>query len=89
MLAFSEEVGNLVSPIVRMHPEAPEVHRLPWLPKNWHLFYGLRTFQLQARVSVQGVESLADHLATLCQEFESKVKKDIIFQKEMGSTFTI
>ena len=40
MLAFSEEVGNLVSPVVGVHPEAPEVHCLPWLPQNWHLFYG-------------------------------------------------
>ena len=47
-LAFSEEVGNLVSPVVGMHPEAPEVHRLPWLPKNWHLFYDCRTFQVHA-----------------------------------------
>ena len=48
-LAFSEEVGNLVSPVVAMHPKAPEVHSIPWLPKNWHLFlYSCRTFQLQA-----------------------------------------
>ena len=43
------------------------------------------------RVSVQGVESLGGHFATLCQEFDFyEVKKNIIiFQKEKGNTFTL
>ena len=36
-LAFSEEVGNLVSPVIAMHAKAPEVHSLPCQPKHWHL----------------------------------------------------
>ena len=43
------------------------------------------------RVSVQGVESLGGHFATLCCEFDYyEVKKNlIIFQKENGYTFTL
>ena len=43
------------------------------------------------RVSVQGVESLAGHFATLCREFDFyEVKKNIIiFQKEKANTFTL
>jgi hypothetical protein len=43
------------------------------------------------RVSVQGVESLGGHFATLCLEFDFyEVKKNIIiFQKERGDTFTL
>ena len=41
-------------------------------------------------VSVQGVESLGGHFATLCQEFDSyEVKKYIIIQKEKGNTFPL
>ena len=42
------------------------------------------------RVSVQGVKSLGGHFAFLCQGFDFyEVKKDIIFQKEKGNTFTL
>ena len=43
------------------------------------------------RVSVQGVESLGGHFATLCRGFDFyEVKKNIIiFQKENGNTFTL
>ena len=45
------------------------------------------------RVSVQGVESLGGHFATLCREFDfyevSNKKNIIIFQKEKGNTFTL
>ena len=42
------------------------------------------------RVSVQGVKSLGSHFACLCQGFEFyEVKKNIIFQKENGNTFTL
>ena len=42
------------------------------------------------RVSVQGVKSLGGHFACLCQGFEFyEVKKNIIFQKENGNTFTL
>ena len=46
-------------------------------------------------ISVQGVESLGGHFATLCQEFEFyEIKKYIhiyiiIFQKEKGNTYTL
>jgi hypothetical protein len=45
----------------------------------------------ETRVSVQGVESLGGHFATLCGEFDFyEVKKNIIiFQKEKGNTFTL
>ena len=45
---------------------------------------------LLIRVSVQGVESLGGHFATLCREFDFyEVKKNIIiFQKEKGNNFT-
>jgi hypothetical protein len=43
---------------------------------------------LPSRVIVQGVESLDDHFATLCREFDFyEVKKIIIFRKETGNTF--
>ena len=46
-----------------------------------------------ARVSVQGVKSLAGHFACLCRGFEfyevKKKKIVIIFQKENGNTFTL
>ena len=41
-----------------------------------------------SRVSVQGVKSLGGHFACLCREFY-EVKKNIIFEKEKGNTFTI
>ena len=44
------------------------------------------------RVSVQGVKSLGDHFACLCQGFEfykEKINFVIIFQKENGNTFTL
>ena len=41
-------------------------------------------------VSVQGVESLVGHFATLCLGFDFyEVKKNIISQKEKGNTFTL
>ena len=41
-------------------------------------------------VTVQGVQSLGGHFATLCREFDFyEVKKNIIFQKEKGNTFTL
>ena len=47
----------------------------------------------KVRVSVQGVESLGGHFATLCQGFDFyQVKKNvtiIIFQKEKGNIFTL
>ena len=43
-----------------------------------------------ARVSVQGVKSLGGHFACLCRRFDFyEVKKNIIFQKEKGNTFTL
>ena len=43
-----------------------------------------------SRVSVQGVKSLGGHFACLCRGFEFyEVKKNIIFQKENGNTFTL
>ena len=44
---------------------------------------------VMTRASVQGVESLGGHFATLCREFDfDEVKKSIIiFQKERGNTF--
>ena len=47
---------------------------------------------MATRVSVQGVKSLGGHFACLCQGFEFyevKEKKNIIFQKENGNTFTL
>ena len=43
------------------------------------------------KVSVQGVESFGGHFATLCREFDfyEVKKKNIIFQKENGNTFTL
>ena len=42
------------------------------------------------RVSVHGVKSLGGHFATLCWGFDFyEVKKDVIFQKEKGNTFTL
>ena len=43
------------------------------------------------RVSVQGVKSLGGQFACLCRRFEFyEVKKSvIIFQKEIGNTFTL
>ena len=51
----------------------------------------LEEFLVYLRVSVQGVKSLGDHFACLCQGFEFiEVKKNvIIFQKENGNTFTL
>ena len=46
----------------------------------------------RVRVSVQEVESLGGHFATLCLEFDFyEVRKNIIiiFQKEKGNTFTL
>ena len=47
----------------------------------------------RSRVSVQGVESLGGHFATLCRGFDFyEVKKNnfiIIFQKEEGNTFAL
>ena len=44
---------------------------------------------LQNRVSVHGVKSLGGHFACLCREFDFyEVKKNNIFQKEEGNTFT-
>ena len=40
-----------------------------------------------SRVSVQGVESLGDHFATLCRKFD--FYEVFIFQKEKGNTFTL
>ena len=44
-----------------------------------------------SRVSVQGVESLGGHFTCLCRGFDFyEVKKYIIiFQNEMGNTFTL
>ena len=43
-----------------------------------------------SRVSVQGVKSLGGHFACLCRGFDFyEVKKNIIFQKEKGNTFTL
>ena len=39
------------------------------------------------RVSVQGVESLGGHFATLCRDFYEVKKNIIIFQNEKGNTF--
>ena len=49
------------------------------------------TITLGSRVSVQGVESLGSHFATLCREFDFyEVKKDsIIFQEGNGNTSTL
>ena len=46
---------------------------------------------IESRVSVQGVESLGSHFATLCQGFDFyELKKYIIiFKKEKGNTFTL
>jgi hypothetical protein len=46
---------------------------------------------MSVRVSVQGVESLGSHFATLCRVFDFyEVKKNIIiFQKEKGNAFTL
>jgi hypothetical protein len=44
---------------------------------------------LLRRVSVQGVESLGGHFATLCRDFNELKKNIIIFQKEKGNTFTL
>ena len=42
------------------------------------------------RVSIRGVKSLGGHFACLCQGFDFyKVKKNCIFQKENGNTFTL
>ena len=43
------------------------------------------------RVSVQGVQSLGGHFACLCRGFDfyEVKKKNIIFQKENGNTFTL
>ena len=42
------------------------------------------------RVSVQLVKSLGGHFACLCWGFDFyEVKKNIIFQKEKGNTFTL
>ena len=41
------------------------------------------------RVSVQGVKSLGGHFTCLCGVFDFyEVKKNIVFQKEKGNTFT-
>ena len=42
-------------------------------------------------VSVQGVESIGGHFATICRGFDFyEVKKNImIFQEEKGNTFTL
>ena len=48
---------------------------------------------LGTRVSVQGVESLGGHFATICRGFDFYEVKIttyiIIFQKEKGNTFTL
>ena len=45
---------------------------------------------MQGRVSVQGVKSLGGHFACLCRGLDFyEVKKNNIFQKEKGNTFTI
>ena len=52
----------------------------------------LSTLKGRHRVSVQGVESLGGHFATLCWEFDFYEVKNIIiiiFQKEKGNTFTL
>ena len=45
---------------------------------------------IKPRVSVQGVVSLGDHFATLCQEFDFyEVKNIVVFQKREIHTFTL
>ena len=57
---------------------------------QWALDKHLQLFRHFSRVSVQGVKSLGSHFACLCRGFEFyEVKKNIIFQKENGNTFTL
>ena len=51
----------------------------------------LEEFLVYLRVSVQGVKSLGDHFACLCQGFQFYGEKKIalFFQKENGNTFTL
>jgi hypothetical protein len=48
---------------------------------------------MRGRVSGQGVKSLGGHFACLCREFDFYEVKTIffiiIFQKEIGNTFTL
>ena len=54
------------------------------------VFHSYFDFRLRFRVSVQGVKSLGSHFACLCRGFDFyEVKKNIIFQKENGNTFTL
>ena len=57
---------------------------------QWALDKHLQLIRHFSRVSVQGVKSLGSHFACLCRGFEFyEVKKNIIFQKENGNTFTL
>ena len=51
--------------------------------QNWVEINALACFAIVGRVSVQGVESLGGHFATLCREFDYyEVKKKILFFKK-------